>query len=83
MKLRYSQDEIQYVSVQLYYTKSGEIQIEAIEWSDGRTFRVEDRRDPIKTGDHSIPEIYPVKIRGARKDIYYQDPQFFVLKKGR
>lgn len=81
MKLRYSQDEIQYVSVQLYYTADGHIIIEAIEWLDGRTFCVEDRRDPIRTGDVIVREIYPVRIKGDWKDIYYQDPQFFVVKK--
>ena len=68
-----------FVSVGLYYTHEGEIIPEYIEWEDGRTFRIEDARPPIRTTDLFVREIYPVKIKGSWKHLYYQDPQFFVL----
>ena len=68
-----------FVSVGIYYTHEGEIIPEYIEWEDGRTFRIEDARAPIRMTDLFVREIYPVKIRGSWKYLYYQDPQFFVL----
>lgn len=70
-----------YVSVGIYYTYKGEIIPEYIEWSDGRVFWIEETKAAIRTTDHFIREIYPIKIRGAWKYLYYEDPQFFVLGK--
>ena len=74
-----NEEQKEYISVQLYYTPKGEINILAIEWKDGREFKVENQKEPIKTGYIHIPEIYPVLIKGSWRLIFYQDPQFFVL----
>ena len=74
-----NEEHKEYVSVQLYYTSKGQIKIISIEWKDGRDFRVEKQKDPIKTGYIPIPEIYPVLIKGTWRLLFYQDPQFFVL----
>ena len=68
-----------FVSVGIYYTHQGEIIPEYIEWVDGRVFWIEETRAPIRMTDLFVREIYPVKIKGSWKYLYYQDPQFFVL----
>ena len=68
-----------FVSIGLYYTNEGEIVPEYIEWEDGRTFQIEETQAPIQTTDLSIREVYPVKLRGTWKYLYYQDPHFFVI----
>lgn len=76
-----TEEDKAYVSVWLYYTPVGDVRIESVEWSDGREFRVEDQQGPRRTGDRHIREIYRVRIRGKWKLLFYQDPEFFVLKK--
>ena len=70
-----------FVAVELYYTREGKIRILKIEWEDGREFWVEDQKEPIPFDDWHMKEVYPVKIKGKWRYVYYQDPEFFVARK--
>ena len=70
-----------YVAVTVHYDSLGNMVPTAIEWEDGRIFEVDRILDvrpaaSLKGGGRGIR--YRCRILGKERDLWFEDPQWFV-----
>lgn len=70
-----------YVSVTMRVDEDGRIRPLSIQWYDGRTYPIDQvysvcRRSSKRVGGDGL--CYTVSIGGSKKQLYYEDPRWFV-----
>lgn len=74
-----------YVSVTAHFTAQGRMIPSSIEWEDGRVYEIDKILDvrpaaSLKAGGNGIR--YVCLIHGRRRHLYYENPRWFVPRKG-
>ncbi len=74
-----------YVPVEALFDEAGQIHPRTIQWEDGRVFAIDQILDArpaasLKAGGQGIR--YTCRIQGRKTYLFYENPRWFVERKG-